>query len=333
MERMVAMTTGLYSALHFLVDCCCAFAMFGSFSGGAAGYGNILIYNFCAFALQMPLGAALDCFTEDKPRAPAICAGAGVALTLLGLFTHPAILGLGNAAFHVGGGIDVIRVDQQENRQGRLLGIFVAPGALGLYLGGQIAGVVNITFPLILLSALPVALLFRQKPPELPKSSEGGRADFLLPGLCCFLVVILRSYVGLSVVFPWKSGFFPGLIAVCAVVLGKIAGGFAAARFGSRNTAVVTLVLSALCFRLGDLPVFGVLALFCFNMTMPLTLYQLWLRQPNYPGTCFGVLTFGLFLGFLPVHLGWNIPIGGVLGSLLSLGLLIPVVWRKAEWT
>lgn len=323
------MGTFLYSCLHFLVDFLCSFGMFRFFTGDADAPLNFLIYNFCAFALQMPLGAAMDCFAENKPRAPALCASLGVLLTLLGMAVHPVLLGLGNAAFHVGGGIDVIREDQRLGKQGRLLGIFVAPGALGLFLGGQLIGTISIWLP-VLIALLGIAALLRIPASEIPSPPKEISESFL-PCLCCFLVVILRSYIGLSVGFIWKIGFLPGLIAVCAVVLGKVAGGFAAARFGSRNTAVVTLVLAALCYLWGDVPVFGVLALFFFNMTMPLTLYQLWLRWPRLPGTAFGVLTFGLFLGFLPVALGWQIPLDGTLGSLLSLGLLLPVVWRERK--
>ena len=324
------MGTFVYSVLHFLVDFLCAFGMLRFFAGDANGALNILIYNFCAFALQMPIGAAMDSFAEGKPRMPARCASLGVLLTMLGMFTHPAILGLGNAAFHVGGGIDVIREDQLRSKGGRLLGIFVAPGALGLFLGGQLAGSPGIMLPVILICLLPVPVLLRLPKQEIPRLPEGIPGS-VLSCVCCFLVVVLRSYIGLSVVFSWKTGFLPGLIAVCAVVLGKIAGGFSAARFGSRKTAIVTLVLAAVCYLFGELPAWGILALFFFNMTMPLTLYQLWSRWPRYPGTVFGVLTFGLFLGFLPVVLGWQIPLNGTMGSLLSLVLLLPVVWREGK--
>lgn len=323
------MGTFVYSCLHFLVDFLCAFGMFRFFTGGADAAVNILVYNFCAFALQMPIGATMDCFGDKKPRMPALCALLGVMFTILGPFIHPAILGLGNAMFHVGGGIDVIREDQRLGKQGRLLGTFVAPGALGLFLGGQLSGTSSIWLP-VLIALVALVSLFRlpaYEIPEPPKEIPGS----VLPCLCCFLVVILRSYIGLSVGFSWKTGFLPGLIAVCAVVLGKVAGGFAAARFGSRRTAAVTLLLAALCYLWGEVPVMGVLALLLFNMTMPLTLYQLWLRWPQYPGTVFGALTFGLFLGFLPVALGWQIPLGGTMGSLLSLVLLLPVVRRDGR--
>ncbi len=136
--------TILYSVLHFLVDGVCALAMFGGFLSGEQGYFYILVYNFCAFALQMPLGAALDMLNapgrEKGKRDPVFwTAAAGVFCTMAGVFTHPAVLGLGNALFHLGGGVVCIREDHARKWQGRGLGVFVAPGALGLYLGTVIA--------------------------------------------------------------------------------------------------------------------------------------------------------------------------------------------------
>lgn len=321
------METAIYSALHFLVDFLCAHAMFLRFLEGPEGYIGILIYNFCAFALQMPLGALLDSLSDRRKHIPEGTAALGVALTILGSFTHPAVLGLGNAAFHVGGGIGVIHEDHARRWNGRGLGVFVAPGALGLFLGGQLS--VDITCILAGIMLLMTLPLFRmpQRKVVIPERSPTQNA--LIPLLCCFLVVILRSYVGLAVVFPWKTGFGMGLLAVCAVVLGKVAGGFSAVRFGTRNTVLISLALSAVCYLLGNQPVCGIMALFFFNMTMPVTLYELALRFPELPGFSFGVLTFGLFLGFLPVALGWNLPVGGVLGSLISLALLLPVVGRE----
>ena len=73
----------------------------------------------------------------------------------------------------------------------------------------------------------------------------------------------------------------------------------------------------------------GILALFLFNMTMPVTLYLLIRRLPSYPGFSFGFLTFGLFLGFLPAYLElptWqNSSMIGCVGSLASLLILMGV--------
>ena len=304
--------TGLYSALHLLVDGICAWAMLGRLNGGRAGF---LVYNFCAFALQLPLGAVLDRL-EDR-RWPMRFAALGCCLTAAGAFCHPAVLGLGSALFHVGAGVDVIREDQRRSLGGQALGIFVAPGAMGLYLGGLFAGKAVFFLPV----ALMAVLLCFLRPGPVPCVPEPTKKAPVPLAAACFAVVVLRSYVGMAVSFPWKTGGW-ALAAVCAVVLGKMAGGVLAARFGSRRVTAVSLTAAALGFLLGDVPVFGLLALLCFNMTMPLTLYALWRRFPGHPGSAFGALTFALFLGFLPVYFGMNLPIGGVFGSLLSLVLL-----------
>lgn len=306
--------TALYSVLHFLVDGVCAWAMLGPLAGGMESY---LLYNFCAFVLQLPLGAVLDRLGGRK--TPLLFAGAGCALTLAGAFTGPVLLGLGNALFHVGGGVDVIRDGGRCER----LGIFVAPGAMGLSLGGLIAG----KSPWLLLpgaALMVLALCLIRGPGEISTAPSQKSPIFL--AVSCFAVVVLRSFVGFQVVFPWKTGAL-ALAAVGAVVLGKMAGGLLAARFGARRVTAASLLLAAAGFWLGDVPVFGLLALLCFNMTMPLTLYALWRRFPGYPGTVFGSLTVALFVGFLPAAFGVELPIGGVLGSILSLVLL----WKAVE--
>ena len=137
----MGLMTAAYSILHLLVDGVCALAMFGSFLLEEEGYFLMLIYNFCAFALQMPLGILLDMLELRKGKRgrgpdPALWAAvAGVLLTTAGALTHPAVLGMGNALFHVGGGVGCIREDNAGGWKGRGLGVFVAPGAMGLYLG------------------------------------------------------------------------------------------------------------------------------------------------------------------------------------------------------
>lgn len=325
------MDTVIYAAMHFAVDFICAWAMFRSFQAGSGGYFNLLVYNFCAFALQMPLGTLLDLLRRDK--LPKLWAVLGAALTVAGALIHPAVLGLGNALFHVGGGMDVIAEDFEKNRGGRKLGVFVAPGAVGLFLGaglGKTGGTQSALLAgAVILAALSFALLHgkREHCYDLPESGSGS----LLLGLCCFAVVILRSFVGLSVTFAWKSGAF-SLFAVAAVALGKAAGGFLSARFGTDKTILGSLLAAALCFLLGEHPVFGLAALFCFNMSMPVTLYLLARKLPRMPGFSFGLLTFGLFLGFLPVYGRLSVPIsGGILGAVGSiLSLLILTAGRKA---
>lgn len=390
--------TAFYSVLHFLVDGVCAAAMFGTGISGKGRYFLILLYNFCAFALQMPLGVVLDALNAEgtRNREEALrnagsgpkrrnwnlmTAIAGVLCTIAGAVTHPVLLGIGNALFHVGGGVGTICGSREEEEPGRKvrdrageqkrllmrLGIFVAPGALGLYLGMLLAksgywsvgSVYGSVVMLLFCGAVLCAGLRRagrggrqnpgQERPQgagmkclqmteitqtpdaeygpvtgaagIPESDASAAAKgILLLSICCLLVVILRSYLGMAVTFPWKTGIFAGLAAVLAVAGGKTAGGFLAAWGGVERTAAVSLVLASVCYLFSSVMPVGLAALFLFNMTMPITLYWMVLALPQKPGFAFGFLTFALFLGFLPGYLDMQTGLAGnVIGSAGSL--------------
>ena len=322
--------TAVWSVLHYLVDFVCAWAMYAYF--GAGNYENLLIYNFCAFALQLPFGTLLDLCREKHHKVPAIFAMIGVVATLCGTVIHPALLGIGNALFHVGAGVDVMEEDFDKNRKGRDLGIFVAPGAIGLYFGAQLgkmftdpvvaifAGVIMVILIFIYLKRVPVYDWHISNAPQ-----KHGKQ--LLLTVCCFAVVVVRSFVGLSVTFSWKSVPLLCALAVTGTALGKCFGGFLAARFGIGRTAVYSLLLASVFYSIGNIGVFGLVAIFLFNMTMPLTLYLLAENLPGMRGFSFGLLTFGLFLGFLPVYWQTNLAIPpeilGAIGSVISCVLLI----------
>lgn len=366
--------TVLYSVLHLLVDGVCAMAMFGKFISGEKGYFYILLYNFCAFALQMPFGVILDIRnTLNVKRRKGksgnldlafVTAGMGVLCTMAGALTHPVVLGIGNALFHVGGGVGTINEDRAAGGRGTRLGVFVAPGALGLYLGNLIAagsGQNGKGWMLWLLCAgALMLLLFCAGMLHIQGYSSGiyGRKnlkkenrDCCMPhhqsesvcgensllysapvkgnlrlAACCFLVVILRSYIGMAVAFPWKTGVLAGILSVLALVGGKMAGGFLAAWKGAFRTAVVSLIPGAFCYLFSAVMPMGLAALLLFNMTMPVTLYWMIRAFPQMPGFAFGFLTFALFLGFLPGYFGmqpsWSGHVLGCLGSMLSLLLL-----------
>lgn len=360
--------TALYSILHFLVDGVCAFSMFGYFAIQENWYVNILLYNFCAFAMQMPLGVVLDGLNgrrkQQKYECSFVFAVLGVALTLIGAFMHPVVLGLGNALFHLGGGVGVIHEDEANGWRGRGLGVFVAPGALGLYIGTQLvknsitsgwAVLIPVGVFMFCCLLCGMQVLRRRDMAQRQEANAGGQAKkcrkaendkdrkqtipehsansslWLIVG--CVSVVILRSYIGMAVGFSWKTTLLAGIIAVLAVVLGKVAGGFAAAGFGASRTVVVSLGLAAVCYLFSGNIFAGVLALFFFNMTMPVTLYMLVQKLKGLPGFSFGLLTFGLFLGFLPVYLDMKLPIDGRLlgcaGSLVSMVILWLCVHKR----
>ena len=255
----------------------------------------------------------LDLYAEkhaDQSRPALWFTIFGILLTILGAFLSPIAAGCGNAFFHSGGGVLSIQQDRKKGLNGKGLGVFVAPGAFGVFLGSYFAKtaaysliVSAVSIGMIVLSALLYAGRKELKYHETLRAKKQGRQQRIISALC-FMAVMLRSCGSMAIAFPWKSGFLLGFAATACIALGKAAGGFSAARFTPQKTAFVSLILAAVCYSFGKNAVFGLLALFFFNMTMPLTLHLEALNRPDMPGFAFGLLTFGLFVGYLPFYYG-----------------------------
>jgi FSR family fosmidomycin resistance protein-like MFS transporter len=325
----------VYALTHFFVDFACAFLFFHSIDDAPTLYICFLLYNICAFALQMPLGLLADRLNKNALCAAAGCVLVALAYGLTGVAAGAAVVaGIGNGLFHIGGGIDVLNT---SNGKAGLLGVFVAPGAFGLFLGkllGKQGGLPGIVIVLVLLAAAALILRLRFSKEKRFDSEnapvgfdKAGSPAVLAAALCLLLVVCLRSYVGMTLSFDWKGDGYWGWALIAAVVLGKTAGGFLADRFGALRTSIVSLALAAGLFLLPDVPAAGAAAVFLFNMTMPVTLWALVRLFPGAKGFAFGLLTFGLFLGFVPVYLGYppllTTGAGFALASCASLGLLL----------
>lgn len=321
-----------YSLGHFWMDLSCALLMFSQLWGTPEWAMCVLLYNFCAFALQMPIGLAADKLSRNSCVAASGCFLAALGWLLPGIPLLAAVAaGVGNGCFHVGGGIDILN---RGKSKAAALGIFVSPGAFGIYFGTALgkAGTVPGWLPaagLLIFGGLFVGLDLRLRGDldsgNVPVELSVQKNTIWALG-CCFLVVVLRSYVGIVLTFPWKTGGW-AFAAICAVVFGKTAGGFLGDAIGMRNAAIGSLGLSALLFWVSSVPLAGVAAVFLFNMTMPITLWCAAKLLPSGRGFAFGMLTFALFLGFLPTWLGWPVLIydglGYAIGALASLVLLM----------
>lgn len=337
-------TVLVYSAAHFAVDFACAFLMVYITLAQGRFPLMFVLYNFCAFALQLPLGLLADRLNRNAALAAAGCTlVAGAFVPALAPPAAVLLAGLGNALFHIGGGVEVLNLSKKD---GRLLGVFVSPGALGLYLGTLLGKGRSLSawvvagglamFALLVLANLALARRDKGKEPgslpnepfRLPTLRGGGMAAVL----CLLLVVCLRSYLGLVMAFPWKTQGHWGLALIGAVVIGKCAGGFLAARVGTMRASLLSLGLASVLFPMATWPVAGVAAVLLFNMTMPITLWALARIFENAKGFAFGLLCFGLFLGYLPVVFGVAAVSFGWGYALVALSSL-PLMWlglRKA---
>lgn len=323
-------TTFAFALCHFVVDFACVSSMLCAVSRvlGESGQGSmevvtlsILLYDIVAFTLQLPIGIALDQLDKNSYAALLSYAlvGAGVILSLvpIALLEWPAILllAIGNALFHSAGGLSVLNISQKHAGPS---GIFIATGAIGVFLGTQSAqmGRLQIAFSLLVLLFLCALItLVVQKVNkkywnvhnvsfDIPRLSS----NTLLAIALLSFVVALRSYVGMVMAFPWKSEMLLLVLSILGVFAGKALGGVVADRIGFRTTAIFSLIVAATLFVPSwEIPVMGLLGVFFFNFTMSITLASLANILPNAKGTAFGLASFSLAVGALPALAGFRI--------------------------
>ena len=347
-------TTFAYALCHFVVDFACVSSMLCAVSRvlGESGQDSmevvalsILLYDIVAFTLQLPIGIALDQLDKNSYAALLSYAlvGAGVILSLvpIALLEWPAILllAIGNALFHSAGGLSVLNISQKHAGPS---GIFIATGAIGVFLGTQSAQMerLQIAFSLLVLLFLCALItLVVQKVNK--KYWNVHNASFDIPRLSSntllaiallSLVVALRSYVGMVMAFPWKSEMLLLVLSILGVFAGKALGGVVADRIGFRTTAIFSLIVAATLFVPSwEIPVMGLLGVFFFNFTMSITLASLANILPNAKGTAFGLASFSLAVGALPALAGFRIEhpamLSGIsLVSALALGVGLTLV-------
>lgn len=261
----------------------------------------IILYNILAFALQAPFG-----FMTDKLRIPIGVAIAGCVLTAISavIFRMPLLAvcfaGIGNALFHVGGG--VISLNMNDGKA-TVPGIYVAPGALGLLVGGLIGkSGYFMPWPFIVLLILAMISIYLVKCPTINYESNVEVNNNYLELIIILLLasISIRSFIGLAVSFPWKSNLSLLYVLTFAVVFGKAFGGILADKFGWINVSVAGLILSAPLMAFGtDYPIMAIPGVFLFNMTMPVTLAAIANKFPGRAGFAFGLTTLALIFGAL----------------------------------
>lgn len=302
----------IYSLGHLLVDGCCCLVMLT-----AAGYGNedaqtlamaIILYNTIAFALQPFFGLLADKIGKTQRFAFFGCILIGVSALMQVPFAQAVAAGLGNAMFHIGGGAFSLNINREK---AAYAGLFVAPGAIGLFLGGIVAKMVgfNPWFVIIPMALLAIAVLpVPHLPFSLPNAvAKRNRNAALLPLLLLLLVITLRAVIGSVGVYPWKNTGISGLFMVMTIALGKAAGGVLSDWAGRRNVTVIALILSAPLLAFFESAIIPSLAgLFLFNLTMAVTVTEIADHLQGYSGFAFGLTTLALILGTYFIYLGWG---------------------------
>jgi FSR family fosmidomycin resistance protein-like MFS transporter len=319
-------TITIYSIGHFYVDFICAFLLshiiFQNSKTLASIAGFVILYNIIAFGTQPFFGFFVDHY--KKPKQSAII-GLIIATSGLFFFSQPfiaaIILGIGNALYHVGGGFISLHLNPTK---AKYPGIFVAPGALGLFLGG-VLGTLRIQ-PITFIAAgllLTAGLTFLIHKTSTPKIINFKQKKANLIGIILLLLLVsvcMRSLISYSLHLEWKSLFLLGLLLTSAIAAGKFFGGFLADKYGFMNVSIIGLLLATplLVFFQSQAPLI-IIGSFCFNLVMPITLTAVAEAIPNYKGFAFGLTTLALVVGYLLFFILKNYLVIGYLFTALLL--------------
>lgn len=301
----------VYSVAHLLVDTACAFLLLGVLELNDAILA-MLLYNAFAFVLQAPFGYLIDKYLNPKRVA---IIGLILITTAYVFWDNPliaiSIASIGNALYHVGGGSLVLSLNE---RKATYIGIFVAPGALGLAIGSLLSfsklDVYNWLLPALLL--IISGLVFFVKTPPFKRNIENRLPSSISYSILLIVLImvpiIVRSLIGLSIEFPWKENKTLLFVLVSSLALGKVFGGILADKFGLLKVGIGGLIISSpLLAFYSTIPFLGIIGAFVFNFTMPVTLIAMFNVLPNNKGLSFGLTTVAMFIGSLPIILGKNL--------------------------
>jgi len=300
----------VYGITHALVDFICGAVLFSIFANKIITdlpefINLVILYSILAFGLQIIFGFFTDYFKSPRITALIGCILTGISAFLFLSFPILAVIfaGIGNALFHVGGGSISLNLTPKKVTAP---GIYVAPGAIGLFLGVMLGkGGQFIAWPFILFLVILCILMFIVKKPEMnyikEKIEKSKINYFELILFLVFLSIAIRSLVGMVMIFPWKVNIELAVILTIAIVLGKGLGGILADKFGWIKIGVGALALSIPFLVFGaTIPFVAIIGMFLFNITMPITLVAISNILPGRPGFAFGITCLALIIGAFP---------------------------------
>jgi len=297
-----------YATTHLLVDAVCVTLVFSAVNaplfGPAGTWALVVTYNVLAFGTQVFFGILVDRWRMPRGSAAvgALIAASAVPLAEFSPALAIGLAGLGNALFHVGAGAVSL-----ELTPGRATapGIFVAPGHLGLVLGaaaGQSAPSLRWPLALLLVGACAVSAWPQTPSTEYRRPITAPRTRRLELVLVLLLgAIVIRSLIGLTAPFPWKTDVVLLATLAVAVTAGKALGGILADRWGWLPVALTALLASLPLLAFGSqTPSLAIAGMFLFQMPTAVALAAIARLFPGKPAFSFGLSCLALMIGVIP---------------------------------
>ena len=356
----------VYSISHFVVDFSCAFLFFRLCALNAIPLDKTaiacVVYNSLAFGLEFLIGAFFNARTarlssvlggliligalvlargvlESVVVKEGVLYASSNVVDSLGLtgkvgklefysLLSCALAGIGNAFFHVGGGIDSLTRNYGKYSRS---GVFISTGALGLALGGFYGRNLSdgaISFELAILAlclcsacvwmccGFPVfesnvdaesrkgtetseSFVLHSETGDLPWRPVQRGAFWIVFAL--LFVIFSRSAVGFLAPQVWSAKTtltFSGIAIAFAAFLGKFAGGFCADLVGPRALGFTAIASSIPFLCLCSSPELFWTGVVLLNMSTAVTLTAVAQNCGKQIGFAFGLTTLALLAGY-----------------------------------
>lgn len=309
-----------YFFVHFAVEVLCFYVLINVFSVTKYWGEFALLFDVLAFFSQPFLGF----FMEEHPKFQAgltggVCLMAGAAMTLIYKGNMPlciaglVVICLGNALVHLSGAVCTLR-----ESEGRLTesALFVAGGSFGLVTGkliGEYDSLLLVPFAVMAIAIVVIVVVdrymkkkyganvydFSKNPCKHKLTKDRPFAAIII---VLALIVCVRAYIGYGIPTAWNTTAWQTLFLYFTMGLGKALGGILADKFGAGRVGVLSSILSIGFLVAGNSIMWlSLIGVALFSMTMAITLGGLVSVLPKNPGTAFGITTFALIVGTVPV--------------------------------
>ncbi len=299
----------LWGMLHGLNDFAAGFmlAHYAYTADHAKSFLFIVIYAIIGFGGQLPVGFWVDHKKQLKPFATASIVLLPLSAVTYFISPEAGILvsGIASAFVHVTGGAVCLQV--HENKTGPL-GLFTAPGVLGLTLGGVLAPYG--TWQLLPIAAMAILTGWRIRSKELPdyRAAKNGDSqldshDWIMLGI--LLIMCFRSFI-FDVINHVANDNSNGILIIgISAFAGKIIGGFVADRIGWKKFVYITLSVALLLFQFGKENIYALgFGIACLQSSVPVTLLLMGRSLPLYPATATAMsLGTSIALAGLPLYM------------------------------
>lgn len=333
----------IYSVINFIVNGISAFSM-------SAKYGNdsayaYLFYGICAYVFTLIPGIVCDVVTSKIKNNTGLIHRRfywgvtllGIIFSLLGMYFGLYALGVGNALVTVGAGLGCMHRDSGKSNGAKNIGIFLAAGVPGLWLGNVLADftsvqvyIQNIWIALMIIMIVIgfMHIIYRERSlqfvalkqteniysdsradreeAEGNEEAEGGagfKPVYILIVLACLIISAVGGFILKEISFDWRQMLILSLVSLLAMAAGRLLGAYLPCVIKSRTLRVVVsigigaLAVTGIFFR--KIAAVGIAELLLTNVLMSGSIYFSTYNYKKLRGLSLGIACTGLYLGFL----------------------------------